>query len=462
MIFTRLSASFLLAAYIIFVPFASSASDNSKVSESESTDEETILEGAEALRVGIKVATAALTKGEFQKSRSLLEAVTKDPAFSTLQEEEKLEALFVLGQAFNSLGLYREATKVFRGILIHYPDLARVRLELARSLFLLHEDAVADFHFRMALAGDLPENVVANVHRYLREIRNRRRWSLDFRATAVGNSNVNLAPTIRQIEMGPGIWILDRDARAKSGFGIATELFGEYRHPLEDNMLLRLGAFADHTHYSDSDFNDTIIGGYVGPYFILPERRTLSLLANGYRRWYGGEKLNTSIGPAIEYTFEPSDRIRVSTRLEHSFIRYDTAKDYDGSLSSITVRPLFILSPTSFLSTHVGIAYDRTKAPDLRNMQYRIGAGYQKDLPFGFTWGLHPEYRFVRYSEEWASFGTRRKEHILTLRTNILNRSIDWFGFTPVLGYLYQDRNSSIELYDFDQHRIDFSFTKQF
>ncbi len=464
MIFHRLPGFSALAVTVFTVtifltPLAAQTDSSTQATE---TDDEIVLQGIDAIRVAIDHAGNALAEGRFQESRDILETVIRAREFAGLPEGERIEALFILGQAFNALQLHEEATDVFRGILVHYPELVRVRLELARSLFLLREDAVADYHFRMALAGDLPELVQQNVHRYLQAIRNRRRWSLDFRATAVGNSNVNLAPTIRQIEMGPGVWILDRDARERSGYGISTQLFGEYRQPLEDDLLLRIGGFADHTHYSDTDFNDTIVGGHLGPHFILPERRTLTLLASGYQRWYGGHDLNYAIGPAIEFSMEPSERIRVAARLEHSFIQYDTATDYDGRLTSLLIRPLFILSPTSFVSTTLGIAYDRTEAEDLRNLQYRIGIGYQKDFSHGFTWGIQPDYRYVRYDHEWASFGTRREDHILTFRTNILNRKIDWFGFTPVLSYLYQNRESTIDLYEFDQHRFDFALTRQF
>ena len=76
------------------------------------------------------------------------------------------------------LALLDEAVTALRAILIDEPGLVRVRLELARAFFYKQEDGLSQEHFERVLAGDPPPAVVANVRRFLFQIRARRRWSL--------------------------------------------------------------------------------------------------------------------------------------------------------------------------------------------------------------------------------------------------------------------------------------------
>ncbi|MEX2389194.1 MAG: surface lipoprotein assembly modifier [Phycisphaeraceae bacterium] len=433
--------------------------------ESEA-DTAVTLEGAAALRVAIGIARAAMQEQDFERSRQILERVLHADAFGELAEPDRIAAWFALGQTANAQGEHREAVRHYRRILADHPGLVRVRLELARSLFLLHDDEVADHHFRLALAGDLPEPVQATIQRYRREIRQRRRWSLNVRVAGVGNTNINVAPTIEQIELFGLPFELDDDARPRSGFGVLTQIAGEYRLPLQDHVQLRLGGHVQHTHYGDRRFNDTLLAGHVGPRWVT---RTdtfgdieISLLAQGYRRWIGHKRHDYAAGPALELAIEPTRRVRLTTRLDHLITRYDNRPDMDGGITSVSLRPIVVLSPTSYATLNLGAAREHTDHERLRNWQYRVGLGYHHDLPHGFTIGLRPEYRYVTYDHDWPAFGARRHDHVLHLRADVLNRRLDVFGFTPTVGYRYQRRRSTIDLYEFDQHRFELGFTKQF
>ena len=47
---------------------------------------------------------------------------------------------------------------------------------LARAFFLKGDDALARRHFERVLAGDPPPAMAANIRRFLRAIRDRRKW----------------------------------------------------------------------------------------------------------------------------------------------------------------------------------------------------------------------------------------------------------------------------------------------
>ena len=79
---------------------------------------------------------------------------------------------------------------VFHALLVVQPDLPRVRLELARAFFLKGEDALARNHFRRVLAGNPPAPVVANINRFLAQIRARRGWTARFGLALAPDSNI--------------------------------------------------------------------------------------------------------------------------------------------------------------------------------------------------------------------------------------------------------------------------------
>ncbi|MDE2789056.1 MAG: hypothetical protein OXI81_01350 [Paracoccaceae bacterium] len=64
-------------------------------------------------------------------------------------------------------------------MLVDRPDLVRVRLELARTLFLKGKDRLAKQHFEPVLASDPPAAVRANAQRFLDQIRARKRWTVN-------------------------------------------------------------------------------------------------------------------------------------------------------------------------------------------------------------------------------------------------------------------------------------------
>jgi outer membrane protein len=425
-----------------------------------------VWEGLEAMQMAIQLARRAILDHEYARGRELLEAVIESDSFVLLPGVDRVAALFALGQTYTVAGRHRDASRAYRRVLAEFPGLVRVRLELARSLFFLGEYSVADYHFRMALAGNLPDVVAANVRYYLRQMQQRRRWASDVTVSFLHNSNVNVAPTIRQIELFGLPFDLDSQSRAKSGFGATVQWQGEYRQPLNEAVRLRLGSHVAHTHYSRSEFNDSIVAAHGGPQLFLrggiPGDTSVSFLGQGYRRWFGGEPLNRGLGPAVEVTFEPGELWHVAGRLEYFDIRYDSRSEYDGGHTQLTLRPTRVLSATSYGSLTVGAAYDRTDEPRLRNWQYRVGLGYVKEFPLGFTAGFHPEYRYQTYEENWPAFGERRRDHLLQLRVDLLNRRLEWAGFTPLLGYRYHYQDSTIDLYSFRQQRFEAKATRHF
>ena len=134
-------------------------------------------------------ARTLVREGKFNEALEILRPLLK-------ADEIEGSVLFLLGLAATGAAqqpdiaeaerdaLLDEAIAAFRTMLIDRPDLVRVRLELARAFFLKGQDNLSRDHFERVLAGNPPQEVAANVRRFLSEIRARRRWSM-YLGTAV-------------------------------------------------------------------------------------------------------------------------------------------------------------------------------------------------------------------------------------------------------------------------------------
>ena len=108
----------------------------------------------------------------------------------------------------------------------------RVRLELARAFYFKREDSLARGHFERVLAGKPPAPVVANVQRFLAEIRARRRWTMYLGGAMSPDSNIGGASDERIIYINDLPFRRDAEELTTSGIGVSVWTGGEYQYPL--------------------------------------------------------------------------------------------------------------------------------------------------------------------------------------------------------------------------------------
>src|SRR5690242_16033158 len=90
------------------------------------------------------------------RSASRLVAARAEDARSAAEFDANIEHQFAEGMASYATGDYRHAEAMFRRILDKDPRLIRVRLELARTLFMERRDEQSDYQFRQAAAANPP------------------------------------------------------------------------------------------------------------------------------------------------------------------------------------------------------------------------------------------------------------------------------------------------------------------
>ena len=132
-----------------------------------------------------------------------------------------------------------------------------MRLELARAFFLKGEDDLAREHFERVLAGELPPPVIANVRRYLVQIRARRRWTMYAGASLAPDSNIGAASDDEIIYIFDLPFRRNEEELTTSGVGLSVWAGGEYQHPLGDRMRLRMGGDLSRREHAGREFDET-------------------------------------------------------------------------------------------------------------------------------------------------------------------------------------------------------------
>lgn len=356
---------------------------------------------------------------------------------------------------------YARAERLFRRILDANPDLVRVRLELARTLFLERKDEQADYHFRLAIAERPPEPVVRNIARFREAIRARRAWRVDVSLGLVPDSNINSATKHETIDILGLPFRIDADARPRSGVGASAAVGASLRLLRDRPVALYVAAYGRVLRAPDHRFDDVYAGAEAGPEFHLAGGR---LRATGtiFQRWYGGKVLVGSSGGRLAFDKVIAGAWNIETTLALRRDDYSQLSEQD----SWNIEAAFSADRALGRST-VGFVYGavhRNVAAEAANSYWdaRLGAGVLKEI----AWGLRPQLNLeVGRQVNDAPiplFGRTRRDWELLASASIYKRDWNVGGFAPALRFTYSRTMSTIPLYDQQRRRLEFSVTKAF
>lgn len=356
---------------------------------------------------------------------------------------------------------YDTAISLFRRILVREPDAERVRLELARAFFLKGDYDNADRQFRFARAGDVPDEAKRNIDQYLSAINRLREWTVDFAVALAPDTNQNAATSISQISIFGLPFTLDRNARRQSGVGLAGDVGGEWSPILFDNVKARIGADLYRAEYSGGQFDDMTLSEYAGPQWLFPDW-DVSLLATGVERWYGNRSFLRGLGGKIAAEYGITSDVLVGASFGAQELDDLLLPDQSGPLWSSQGQATWVVSPSTLFQFRLGFDRQDARIGPLSYSSVWVGAGYQQDLPFGFSAGIQPSYYMTRYDDVLPAFGVVRRDHALVLGFSLLNRRFDYHGFTPRLSYVITGQHSNIPLYGYSRNQIQIGVTSEF
>ena len=363
------------------------------------------------------------------------------------------------------LTLLDAAIAAFRSILIRQPGLVRVRLELALAFFLKEEDDLARNHFERVLVGKPPAAVVVNVRSFLNVMRARRRWSGYFGFSLAPDTNINAASDAQIIYINGLPFRRDVQGQASSDIGVVGWGGAEYQYPLAARWRLRAGFNVNHREYKGGQWDQTFLGGFVGPRWLFSRDTEMSLLASTSQRWWGGSPFNYDFGARLEVEHRLFAGLRLSGRAAWQDRTNQQQKFLEGPLMVFSLGANYVLFPTVQLNALVGFQQQDVQARRWDSMGYWTRVGTNVALPWGFTVGASAEFRWTDFEAGWAPFvpdNSARHDHTRILQVTLLNRALTIYGFSPQVAYSNQVRESNAQLFDYKRNLVEMRWVRQF
>ena len=364
-------------------------------------------------------------------------------------------------QALLQLGRHAQAALVLESPAESRPDLDQVRLDHAAVLFALGRDDEADAIFReMLRKRRLSPEIRRVIEDYLRRIRARQRWKLDFDVGVWHDDNVNnvTEDETAAIPAFGGLRFTLDQRRPVSAWVVRTGARLRWRRPLVGDgrlyMESRVSA-ARNSAIGKSAYNRTWANLSVGPRLryaaeIAGRKRAGLLLADFgvERRWRGDEAYAHGlwVGFGVEQTIDQNWRAGVFPRVWTT--RYDGESDAADPVGRLLDLYVAKRIGDGWLTAKGRLSRESPERRDLRRTSRALSLRYTTTI--GRDWSLAAEAGLTRRSFDAVTplFFARRKDRTHDLSIPASHRRLAWKGYLPELTLNWARTASTIPLYE--------------
>lgn len=421
-----------------------------------------------------KMFDAADYDGALALLKPLVDAYRKERKFHRLDDNET-DIFFLFGMAAMEKGIgfseadapesrekwLFEASAAFHHILTFRPSLIRVRLELARSLFLRRNDKLAREHFETVLAQKPHPNIAHNIIRVLSMISARRALTGYFGINVAPSRNINNKSGTDKIYIHGLPFRLNARDRPKSGTGIGFRTGGEYR--TEEGF--RFGGGINHTEYSGKEFDSTQIYAHLGPRLTSNVQGEVGLLLTMRQRFTANSPTGHDVGIRLETIRNLTRKTKLEWSLERFRRNYRERKSvYAGPGLDINASIRHLLRPGLQLNFGISRARVRPKTRFWRSKRLSVWAGASKVLQSGFTIGGSLAVGRTRYYGNWFPYtdGVTRRDRSRHLQLSVLNGRWLLWDFSPKLTLRWTRNKSNGQTFSYKTTSVQLEMLKQF
>ena len=143
-------------------------------------------------------------------------------------------------------------------------------------------------------------------------------------------------------------------------------------------------------------------------------------------------------------------------------ITYPKIPLQDGLGYNVSVNAFYTPPPASIIRATAVFGVQDAKITAYANHTQQYTLSYTREFRGGVTVAIAPSFTRIAYDGPLAAFGVTRLDLQYTGQIAVLDRKIDWEGFTPRLVYTYTQNDSTIPLYSFHRNRIEVGLTRAF
>lgn len=375
---------------------------------------------------------------------------------------------FYQGRIARARGHNAEAVAIFRQELASHPEQARVRLELAATLFSMQQDESARHNFELVLGGaGADPNLQNAVRSYINAIDARKRWDVTSFLTIAPTTNLNQGSSSQTVLInGLPFELADANVK-KSGVGVNGGFQAGYRQPLTGTMDLVASAGAQTKRYRDVEFDDSLVNASLGPKWHF-DGGFIGLYGLVDHAWKADDDYSTSFGGLVSagVTLTSSDQLFADAGCNHH--RY--VNDWQGAdLRYQNGRDCFVAAhldhyfDSQSYARLLGSAGEVTTGQaHLDSFAKSIGIGAYHEFPLGLSVYAQGQYTASQYEGVYPVFDVARHDDRYDASVNLTKRDFALFGLAPMLQYTYTHNASNIPLQEFDAQGIALTLTNRF
>ena len=412
----------------------------------------------------VKMAGGLVDRGDLEHATQIL---TMLPETDNLPVE--IERWYLLAQIAARQGDLDTAIKIYRKLLDEQPDLVKIRYELALCYMQQEQWYRADYHLRLAMAGDDIPDIVKQRMMYDRYIvRQNKNWDIWFNFGATPDSNINQVPGGEECITTEYGTFCNQLPDPISSVGFNFLLGGHYEFKLGDQWRWKSDANIYGTIYKQHDYDDLYVGFSTGPRYVW-SKGDIWTAAVMSRRLYGWHGYNTSYGGKIDTNYDITRRWSAGLMLYMTNNVYDEYAEYmNGQTYSSALRIGYSFDASKYILLRNSVMREEAKSDIYKNWRYNLALGFGAELPLGFRMYLEPSIGWVNYDgSRWTvsdNTYTQITEHdfIQHYTVSLSNNKLDIFGFVPVMTFGYTRRDSNIKNRGYNKTALELSLQRKF
>ncbi len=411
-----------------------------------------VLRGEQAYSVALPL---LIQRGQLAEALQLIRAMPAD-----LRAEEGVALLEA--DLLRRTGARRTAVDVYRRLLARDSGNQRARLELAQTLFDLKDLRTAEYQFRRALSGSLPEADRRLARQYLSRILDLRPWTVAAGLGLAPDSNINGGSSAQQVELWGLPFTLSKEARRRGGFGVRGYVSGQASARLGPGVKLVGQAWAEANEGRETQFSSEVLSTRLGPEFVAANHRW-SISATSEQVWYGRRRLYDGIGGELAGDLSvDGGRTTYSASASAQSLDYRDYEQHDGWLYGLSGARTHYQSPRAFWRLSGAVRAKRADAASESYDQARLAIGAYRTLPLRLGVFLEPSVSIRRNRDRDPLFNVVREDHEASLALRMIKEDYSVWGLSPYLSAQISRTDSNIEVYSFDRTRIEFGLTRTF
>lgn len=369
-------------------------------------------------------------------------------------EEDALQKLFFLGLYASKQQNYKASIAIFSDMLKRTSS-PRVKLELARSLFLDRQFQASKSIYQEVLSGQgVPWSVKQNIRLYLNQIDSDIGY-VKFGISFVSDSNPENFTSSEEVNISGRTLKVVRPSGDQEVMGVRYSMDSGF--PLSDDSRTQAYLNASFSDFEGGKLERWISDiGIVSSFESLPRVKVKAGVEyseqNGRKR-YDFSYLSTFYTPNIADQFRYNYQFRAGRLVIHG------APHLDAHVYRATAN--FTKSLQNDFFADGSLAFEKSVARETPYSYHEGTLALGLDMPIN-DWGVRlsssASLRF--YGDIDPFFGERRRDFKKKLGFVLSNERIHTYGYKPEIGLTYEKNNSSLGYFEYDKISLVFSLVE--